>query len=95
MTPYWRYIKLNHERWQLCSSKLQIIYPTKNFLTVSFIDENYLLYVLYKNYYLFFSNCDIFIFDKYDSVMHKLTIALRLWLLLTYLKISLYYVFNM
>jgi len=35
-----------------------------------------------KTIIIFPSNLDIFIFNKYDSVMHKLSFELRLWLLL-------------
>ena len=57
---FWRYIELNHKRWQLCSSKWQIIYSTKNCLSASYVDENYLLLVLNKNILLLSSNLDIF-----------------------------------
>jgi len=62
---------------QICSSKLQIIYQTKNFLAASFVDENYLLKVLYKTKLICSYNFYLFILDKYDSIMHKLTIAIR------------------
>ena len=46
-----RNIKLNVKMCQLCSSKLQIIYQSKNCLTASFVNDNYLLQ--YKTYLFF------------------------------------------
>ena len=94
MTSFWRYIE-NHKSCQLCLGKFQIIYPSKNCLTVSCVDKKYFLKFYIKTIIIFVLNLNIFIFDKYDSIIHKLTIALRLWLLLDCLKRSLSYFFNM